>query len=115
MIILGDDTMKLWDLRQFKTPVNVVKDLFNLLPMTDCMFSPDDKILFTGVSMRKGEKSGKLVFFDKNTFNLTDEIEIPGAVKFKKNYYFNSVFLTCVFFVFFNNLEPNSLNMAPQA
>ena len=40
----GDDTLKLWDLRSFKKPVNVAKDLFSRFDYTQCSFSPDDKV-----------------------------------------------------------------------
>ena len=40
----GDDTLKLWDLRSFKKPVNVAKDLFSRFDFTQCSFSPDDKV-----------------------------------------------------------------------
>ena len=41
----GDDTLKLWDLRSFKKPVNVAKDLFSRFDYTQCSFSPDDKVM----------------------------------------------------------------------
>ena len=36
----GDDTLKLWDVRAFKKPINVANDLFSRFDMTDCCFSP---------------------------------------------------------------------------
>ena len=84
----GDDTLKLWDIRAFKTPVGVVDGLENnfsgyvnvpgevlyfftimcilsllftkqTLTMsscsTDCVFSPDEKVIMTGTSVRKGQ------------------------------------------------------------
>lgn len=47
---------------------------------TDCCFSPDDKLLVTGTSVRKGEGNGKLVFFDRGTFQKVYEIEVTNAV-----------------------------------
>ena len=29
----GDDTVKLWDVRQFKTPVHIAQNLTNIYPM----------------------------------------------------------------------------------
>ncbi len=43
---------------------------------TDCCFSPDDRIVLTGTSMDRGEKSGKLVFLDKDTFNPVMEMAV---------------------------------------
>ena len=36
---------------------------------TECCFSPDDRLILTGTSMEKGDKAGKLIFFDKETFD----------------------------------------------
>ena len=52
---IGDDTMKLWDIRNFKKCINVAGDLENLFPMTTCAFSPDDQVVATGTSVRKGK------------------------------------------------------------
>ncbi|XP_040012826.1 WD repeat-containing protein 70 isoform X2 [Xiphias gladius] len=41
----GDDTLKMWDIRNFRKPVNVATGLTNYFAMTDCCFSPDDKLL----------------------------------------------------------------------
>ncbi|XP_051875813.1 WD repeat-containing protein 70 [Pristis pectinata] len=75
----GDDTIKTWDMRNFQNPLNVATDLPNIFPMTDCCFSPDDKLLVTGTSMRKGHGSGKLLFFDRETFRKLYEIEVTDA------------------------------------
>lgn len=75
----GDDTLKLWDLRNFKRPVNAVGGLFNRHPMTDCNFSPDDSYVFTGVSLRKNETAGKLMFYDKNSLRLAYELEVDDS------------------------------------
>ncbi|XP_035227967.1 WD repeat-containing protein 70-like [Stegodyphus dumicola] len=74
-----DDTLKLWDLRNFKQPINVAGNLFNRYPMTDCNFSPDDSYVFTGVSLEKHEKVGKLVFFHKNTFQIAYELDVGDS------------------------------------
>ncbi|RWS23763.1 WD repeat-containing protein 70-like protein [Leptotrombidium deliense] len=74
-----DDTMKLWDLRNAKSAVNVANDLFNRYSNTDCSFSPDDKLLLTGVSLQKDEEMGRLKFFDVNTFQLYSEISVTES------------------------------------
>lgn len=71
-----DSTLKLWDLRNFKQPVNAAKDLFNRFSMTDCNFSPDDTYVFTGLSLEKNEKVGKLLFLNKDTFKVAYELEV---------------------------------------
>lgn len=63
----GDDTVKLWDLRNMKSPVNTANNLDNVFVGTDCWFSPDEKVVMTGTSVKRG--SGELVFLDTNTFD----------------------------------------------
>ncbi|XP_062455404.1 WD repeat-containing protein 70 isoform X1 [Rhea pennata] len=75
----GDDTLKIWDIRQFKKPLNSAERLSSFFPMTDCCFSPDDKILVTGTSVKKGGGSGKLCFFDRETFQKLYEIDVTNA------------------------------------
>ncbi|KAF7666291.1 hypothetical protein LDENG_00114040 [Lucifuga dentata] len=75
----GDDTLKTWDIRNFKKPVNVANGLTNYFSMTDCCFSPDDKLLVTGTSVKKDDGKGKLVFFDRASFQRVYEIEVTNA------------------------------------
>lgn len=74
-----DETMKLWDLRNHKQPVNVFGNLFNNNAGTDASFSPDDRLVLTGVSLDRGETAGKLKFFDTTEFKLNTEISVDGA------------------------------------
>lgn len=48
---------------------------------TDCCFSPDDKLIVTGTSVQRGCGSGKLVFFERRTFQRVYEIHITDAVR----------------------------------
>ncbi|XP_066473465.1 WD repeat-containing protein 70 isoform X2 [Tiliqua scincoides] len=75
----GDDTLKTWDIRQFKTHLNSVASLPSFFPMTDCCFSPDDKLLVTGTSVKKGHGNGKLLFFERETFKKVYEIDVTDA------------------------------------
>ncbi|KAF6733215.1 WD repeat-containing protein 70 [Oryzias melastigma] len=75
----GDDTLKVWDIRNFRKPVNEATGLTNYFTMTDCCFSPDDKLLLTGTSVKREEGSGKLVFFDRLSFKRVYEIEVTNA------------------------------------
>ncbi|XP_030423688.1 WD repeat-containing protein 70 isoform X1 [Gopherus evgoodei] len=75
----GDDTLKTWDIRQFKKPINSVEGLSSFFPMTDCCFSPDDKLIVTGTSIKKGGGNGKLIFFERETFQKVYEIEVTDA------------------------------------
>ncbi|TDH02030.1 hypothetical protein EPR50_G00169080 [Perca flavescens] len=75
----GDDTLKMWDIRNFRNPVNFATGLTNYFTMTDCCFSPDDKLLVTGTSVKKDEGNGKLVFFERTSFQKVYEIEVTNA------------------------------------
>ncbi|XP_036451049.1 WD repeat-containing protein 70 isoform X2 [Colossoma macropomum] len=75
----GDDTLKTWDIRNFKKPLQVATGLTSYFPMTDCCFSPDDKLLVTGTSVKREEGNGKLVFFDRESFRKVYEIEVASA------------------------------------
>lgn len=75
----GDDTMKMWDLRNFKKPVNVALNLPNAFLTTSCFFSPDERLIATGTSVRKGQGDGKLVFYEKTTFRKVYEYSVTDA------------------------------------
>ncbi|KAH9523438.1 WD repeat-containing protein 70 [Bulinus truncatus] len=75
----GDDTLKLWDLRNFQKPLRVANNLHNRFPMTDCVFSPDDKLIVTGVSLQKNQTDGKIVFLDRESLNLVKEMHVSDS------------------------------------
>ena len=53
--IAGDDTLKLWDIRAMKRPINVAAGLESVYAVTSCVFSPDDQLVSTGTSVRRGQ------------------------------------------------------------
>lgn len=59
-----DDTLKFWDIRNTKHPINEWKDLTNLSAKTNVCVSPDEKMLLTGTSVRKGFAYGMMMGFD---------------------------------------------------
>ncbi|XP_061119183.1 WD repeat-containing protein 70-like [Conger conger] len=75
----GDDTLKTWDIRNFSKSLSVASGLTTFFPMTDCCFSPDDRLLVTGTSVKRGEGNGKLVFFERTSFQKVYEIEVSNA------------------------------------
>lgn len=66
-------------------------------PTTDCGFSPDDKSIYTGISLRKDETVGKLVFFNCDTFDKADEIAVNDASVIKSLWHpkLNQILLGC--------------------
>nr|CAG4643087.1 EOG090X0364 [Ilyocryptus agilis] len=73
----GDATLKLWDIRQPKNVVHSADNLNSRFSMTDCTFSPNDRLLVTGTSFVKGESGGKVIFFDRATFQRVYDIDLP--------------------------------------
>jgi WD40 repeat protein len=59
-----DDTLKLWDIRNTKHPSQEWKDLTNLSAKTSITTSPDEKMILTGTSVRKGFAHGMMMGFD---------------------------------------------------
>ena len=48
---------------------------------TDCTFSPDDKLVVTGISVRKDEGKGKILFMDRETLDTVYQIEGSSSVR----------------------------------
>lgn len=59
-----DDTMKLWDIRNTKNTLFEWKDLINLSSKTNVAISPDEKLVLTGTSVKKGFGYGYIMAYD---------------------------------------------------
>ncbi|XP_071438682.1 WD repeat-containing protein 70 [Hetaerina americana] len=71
-----DCTLKLFDIRVPKESLHCASDLFCRYPVTNCMFSPNDTMLLTGTSIAEKGGHGKLHFFDCNSFEKVNEIDL---------------------------------------
>ncbi|KAL1464103.1 hypothetical protein WDU94_003782 [Cyamophila willieti] len=93
----NDDTLKLWDLRNFKKPVFVSGNLFSRYGSTSCTFSPNDSMVMTGESINKGETDGKLHIFKTATFEKVEELSIPNSHIIKTIWHprLNQIFIGC--------------------
>merc|ERR1712013_226695 len=70
-----DDTVKQWDRRNFKQPVNVARDLLTYYGSTSCFFSPDEKLIITGTSAKKDNSTeGELIFMERDTLKVAHRI-----------------------------------------
>ena len=79
-----DDTLKLWDFRNFKSPLFEAKGLNNIYSNADCCFGPKNDIIMTSVSAEKNgltatNTGGKLVFYDRRTFEKLHEEPVCDA------------------------------------
>lgn len=70
-----DDTMKIWDVRNNKEPLAIFDNLKNFGDVK-CTFSPDENLILTGTSEKKGESTGLLVFYDKKEMKRVQQIGI---------------------------------------
>ena len=75
--------MKVWDLRllsssRAKPPslVTTMTDLPNFHPTTDIITSPNDDLVVTGTSVKRGEGSGLLCFYEKSTWSKVRQLEV---------------------------------------
>jgi len=76
----ADETLKLWDLRKFKTPVASVSGLPTLYSNTQCCFSPDEKLVLTGISpATKESSSGAVAIFNRKDLSLVKKLGVPGS------------------------------------
>ncbi|KAI8998158.1 transcription factor [Gaertneriomyces semiglobifer] len=74
-----DDTLKLWDIRKFTKPINVVSGLMNFFEETNVIFSPNDRYILTGTSVKKNEGAGKICVFERDTLNKVQEIALGNS------------------------------------
>lgn len=92
-----DDTLKMWDVRAFKKPVFQADNLFSRYDTTDCMFSPDDSMVITGESLMRGQKAGRVLFYNTKTFELVHHIEVTNSHVIKTLWHpkLNQIFVGC--------------------
>lgn len=92
----GDDTLKTWDMRNLKKSLAVAGDLYNRFPMTNCMFSPNDKYIVTGTSTRSDNDSGKLVVLERDSLEKVNELNVSdsSAVRTLWHPKLNQIFVT---------------------
>ncbi|XP_024083488.1 gastrulation defective protein 1 homolog isoform X2 [Cimex lectularius] len=93
----GDDTLKLWDMRNFKKSLFEVDNLYSRYSSTNCMFSPNDSLLMTGVSVEKGESEGKVFFYDTKTLSLSKSLDVCDSHVIQVNWHprLQQIFMGC--------------------
>ncbi|KAI0236779.1 hypothetical protein L0F63_001833 [Massospora cicadina] len=75
----GDDTVKLWDVRNFTKPLLQANNLLNMNTETNVVFSPDEKLIVTGVGVKRGEGFGQLVFLERTSLEVVRTINVTQA------------------------------------
>lgn len=65
-----------WYKYSLELSINIVPACIGDACRTDCIFSPDDKLVITGTSVKKGDGVGKLVFLDRQTLKIAAELDV---------------------------------------
>lgn len=72
-----DSTLKVWDLRQMKSPLKTFEGLPNHYAQTNAAFSPDEQLILTGTSVEKEATGGGLLcFFNRRKLELVSRVGI---------------------------------------
>ncbi|XP_043706759.1 WD repeat-containing protein 70 [Telopea speciosissima] len=93
-----DDSLKVWDLRNIKKPLQVFDELPNHYAQTNVALSPDEQLILTGTSVeRESTTGGLLCFFDRTKLELVSKVGISptcSVVQCAWNPRLNQVFAT---------------------
>ncbi|KJH53646.1 WD domain, G-beta repeat protein [Dictyocaulus viviparus] len=73
-----DNSMRMWSIKDNKKPILENATLENSFKSTDCGFSPQGNLVYTGTSSPNKDVPGMLLFFNADTFQLLYKIEYLG-------------------------------------
>jgi WD repeat-containing protein 70 len=71
-----DNTMKMWDIRRYKKPMNVWRDLPCFSSKTGMALSPDENMIMTGTSVKKGHENSSIMFFSTLDYEKIKDLNI---------------------------------------
>ncbi|EPZ32242.1 hypothetical protein O9G_004217 [Rozella allomycis CSF55] len=75
-----DNTLKVWDMRNFNDPLFKYENLPNVFEKTCAMFSPDNKLFMTGTSAKKGSgESGRVIAYETTTGQVLNNIDLADG------------------------------------
>ncbi|KAF9430674.1 hypothetical protein BGZ94_005104 [Podila epigama] len=75
----GDDTVKLWDTRNLKHPLSIAEDLDVMNPEANVIFSPDERLILTGTSVKKNEGYGKIVMMNSSNLEIVRTVSVSQS------------------------------------
>lgn len=75
-----DHTLKIWDIRKVISPVSVIGELPNFNSQTTCSFSPNERLIVTGVSLEDDSGSGHLAFIDPTLGSVVRKTALEKSV-----------------------------------
>jgi WD40 repeat protein len=89
-----DQTIKLWDMRKFKAPVNSVTDIPTFYEESNAIFSPNERYIVAGTS--SNSKGGSIRVFDRKTLEPVTSIATEaGVLKVNWTPKLNQIFAGC--------------------
>jgi WD40 repeat protein len=71
-----DDTVRLFDIRNFKQPLQVAQNFTNYFEESNIIYSPDDRYIVTGLSVKRDQGPGKLLFLNRDTLKIEHEVAV---------------------------------------
>ena len=77
-----DDTVKLFDIRNFKQHVATAKNFTSYYEETNIIYSPDEKYILTGLSVKRDSTDGgRLMFLNRDTLKIERDVPVgTGSV-----------------------------------
>ncbi|KAF9289790.1 hypothetical protein BGZ68_008635 [Mortierella alpina] len=75
----GDDTVKLWDVRNLKHPLMIAEDVATLNSETNVIFSPDERLILTGTGVKKNEGYGKIVMMNSENLDVVRTVSVSQS------------------------------------
>ncbi|KAF9915227.1 hypothetical protein BX616_006633 [Lobosporangium transversale] len=75
----GDDTVKLWDVRNLKHPLSIAEDMATLNSEVNVIFSPDERLILTGTSVKKNEGYGKIVMMNSENLEIVRTVSVSKS------------------------------------
>eukprot|EP00842_Homolaphlyctis_polyrhiza_P001540 jgi/Hompol1/2387/HPOL_001445-RA len=74
-----DDTLKLWDIRNFRKAVGIVNNISSNFEETNAIFSPNNRFILTCVSADKSAAQGSVAVFDRHSLEKVQDIPVTGS------------------------------------
>lgn len=66
-------------MRNFNEPLSVALGLDTFYEEANAIFSPNEKYILTGTSVKKNIGNGKLVVLDRHTLKRVEEFDVPNS------------------------------------
>ncbi|KAG0349606.1 hypothetical protein BG004_000012 [Podila humilis] len=75
----GDDTVKLWDTRNLKCPLSIAEGVDSMNAEANVVFSPDERLIVTGTSVKKNEGYGKIIMMNSDSLEVVRTVSVTQS------------------------------------